>query len=102
MILDAMDALTAEDEIAARRVIAADDAVDYDFNAIVAALSYFVYDFKIEPVILCLIYCFLSSHVDDTMIKGFKEAVKFEIVTDKPEELLSLIHICRHARKLCT
>lgn len=34
MILDAMDALTAEDEIAARRVIAADDAVDYDFNAI--------------------------------------------------------------------
>ena len=34
MILDALDALTAEDENAARRVIAADDAVDYDFNAI--------------------------------------------------------------------
>lgn len=59
----------------------------FAINAIVAALSYFVYDFKIEPVILCLIYCFLSSHVGDTMIKGFKEAVKFEIVTDKPEEL---------------
>ena len=29
-----LDALTAEDENAARRVIAADDAVDYDFNAI--------------------------------------------------------------------
>ena len=34
MILDALDALTAEDGNAARRVIAADDAVDYDFNAI--------------------------------------------------------------------
>ena len=34
MILDALDALTAEDELAARKVIAADDAVDYDFNAI--------------------------------------------------------------------
>ena len=32
MILDALAALTAEDENAARRVIAADDAVDYDFN----------------------------------------------------------------------
>ena len=39
MILDAMDALTAEDEIAARRVIAADDAVDYDFNAIKHTLA---------------------------------------------------------------
>ena len=34
MILDAMAALTAEDENAARRVIAADDAVDYDFGEI--------------------------------------------------------------------
>ena len=39
MILDAMAALTAEDEIAARRVIAADDAVDYDFNAIKHTLA---------------------------------------------------------------
>ena len=34
MILDALDALMAEDELAAHKVIAADDAVDYDFNAI--------------------------------------------------------------------
>ena len=39
MILDAIDALTAEDENAARRVIAADDAVDYDFNAIKRQLA---------------------------------------------------------------
>lgn len=34
MILDALAALMAEDELAARKVITADDAVDYDFNAI--------------------------------------------------------------------
>ena len=34
MILDALAALMAEDELAARKVIAADDAVDYNFNAI--------------------------------------------------------------------
>lgn len=59
----------------------------FAINAAVAAVSYFVYDYKIEPVILCVIYCFLSSEVSDMMLKGFKEAVKFEIVTDQPEEL---------------
>ena len=39
MILDALAALTGEDEPAARRVIAADDAVDYDFNAIKHTLA---------------------------------------------------------------
>ena len=34
MLLDALDALTGEDEPAAQKVIAADDEVDYDFNAI--------------------------------------------------------------------
>ena len=34
MILDALAALMVEDELAAHKVIAADDAVDYDFNAI--------------------------------------------------------------------
>lgn len=61
--------------------------VIFAINAAVAGVSYFVYDLKIEPVILCLIYCFLSSRVGDTMLKGFKEAVKFEIITDQPEEL---------------
>lgn len=39
MILDAMAALTAEDELAACKVIAADDAVDFDFNAIKHTLA---------------------------------------------------------------
>lgn len=59
----------------------------FTINASVAAVSYFVYGFKLEPVILCLLYCFVSSQVSDLMLKGFKEAVKFEIVTDNPDEL---------------
>ena len=39
MLLDALDALTGEDESAARKVIAADDEVDYDFNAIKRTLA---------------------------------------------------------------
>ena len=39
MILDALAALMAEDELAARKVIAADDAVDDDFNAIKHTLA---------------------------------------------------------------
>ena len=39
MLLDALDALTGEDEPAAQKVIAADDEVDYDFNAIKHTLA---------------------------------------------------------------
>ena len=39
MLLDALDALTGEDEPAAQKVIAADDEVDYDFNAIKRILA---------------------------------------------------------------
>lgn len=39
MILDALNALTSEDEQAALKVIAADDEVDYDFNAIKHTLA---------------------------------------------------------------
>ncbi|MDR0890340.1 MAG: YitT family protein [Oscillospiraceae bacterium] len=59
----------------------------FSLNVVVAAASYFVYDYMLEPVILCLINCFITSQVGDMMLKGFKEAVKFEIVTDQPAEL---------------
>ena len=59
----------------------------FGINAFVACVSFFVYGCKLEPVILCIIYCFLLSQVSDMMLKGFKEAVKFEIITDNPDEL---------------
>ncbi len=59
----------------------------FALNASVAVLSYFVYGYQLEPVILCLLYCFTTSKVCDIMLKGFKEAIKFEIITDRPQEL---------------
>ena len=56
-------------------------------NAAVAVLSFFVYGCQFEPVILCLIYCYLSSSISDTILKGGKSAMKFEVVTRQPEEL---------------
>ncbi len=63
----------------------------FSFNAVVAAVSFFVYDYQIEPVILCLMYCFITSKVGDSIIRGFNEAVKYEIVTDQPEELSAVL-----------
>lgn len=66
----------------------------FSMNAVVAVASYFVYDYQMEPVILCLMYSFVTSHVCDTMLKGLKEAVKFEIITDRPEELSKALMEC--------
>ena len=59
----------------------------FGLNASVAVISYFVYGYQIEPVLFCLIYCFTISKVSDVMLKGIKEAIKFEIITKHPEEL---------------
>lgn len=56
-------------------------------NTIVACLSFFVYDYQFEPVILCILYGFLVSTVSNAILKGGKAAIKFEVVTDQAEEL---------------
>ena len=56
--------------------------VIFALNAVVAAISYFVYGYKFEPVILCLIYCYLSSRISNDLLKMGAKALKFEIVTD--------------------
>lgn len=61
--------------------------VSFTLNVIVAAMSYFVFGFRFEPVILCVLYCYALSVVSDKMLKGNKEAVRFEIVTDCPEDI---------------
>lgn len=63
----------------------------FGLNASVAVLSFFVYGCQFEPVILCLIYCYLSSHISDRILKGGKRAIKFEVVTDQAEEIAHLL-----------
>ena len=59
----------------------------FALNAFVAITSYFVYDYKIEPVLLCIMYCFTSSIITDKLAKSGRSAVCFEIITDYPEEI---------------
>ena len=61
--------------------------VTFVINVCVALISYFVYGFQIEPVILCILYSFMSSTVSDNMLKSGRSAIRFEIITDSPEEL---------------
>lgn len=61
--------------------------VTFALNISVAGISYFVYDFQMEPVLLCILYSFVSSSVRDKMSQNSRSAVRFEIVTDYPEEL---------------
>ena len=61
--------------------------VIFGLNASVAVLSFFVYGWQFEPVILCLIYCYLSSRISDSILKGGKTALKFEVITRCAPEL---------------
>ena len=61
--------------------------VTFVLNAAVAVISFFVYGFKFEPVILCIVYCYSQRVVSDKMLRGNREAIRFEIVTDYPEEI---------------
>ena len=59
----------------------------FGINVLVAIASFFVYDYQIEPVILCIIYAFMSSTVSERLTKNGRSAVRFEIITDYPQEI---------------
>lgn len=70
----------------------------FAMNTMVAIASYFVYDYQIEPVILCILYCFTSSTVSERLTKNGRSAVRFEIITEYPREISDeIIHKLRHS-----
>ncbi len=66
----------------------------FTMNVLVAMLSFFVYDYQIEPVILCILYSFMSSTITDKLTKNGRSAVCFEIITDYPQEISNEL-ICK-------
>ena len=73
-------------------------SVIFALDAAVAIISYFVYDYKIEPVLLCIIYCYFSSAVRDNMNRKYQSAVRCEIITEDPEGLCrEVIHKLHHS-----
>jgi len=56
-------------------------------NVLIACTSYFVYGYQMEPVILCILYSFMSTTVGERLMKSGRSAIAFEIITDYPEEI---------------
>ena len=76
-------------------------ALIFGMNVMVAITSYFVYDFQIEPVIMCILYSFMSSTVSEKLTKNGRSAVRFEIITDYPQEIANeIIHKLHHSATL--
>ena len=59
----------------------------FAMNTAVALTSYFVYGFKVEPVVLCIIYSFLTSQVSDNILRGSRQRIKFEIISPDCKKL---------------
>lgn len=73
----------------------------FALNVVVALASYFVYDFQIEPVLLCVMYSFTSNMITDRLTKSGRSAIRFEIITDHPKEISdAIIHQLHHSATL--
>lgn len=75
--------------------------ISFTLNSVVALVSYFVYGYKIEPVLMCILYSFAVSTVMDKMNRAGRSAIRFEIITRHPEELSqAIIHKLHHSATL--
>ncbi len=61
--------------------------VSFVMDCSVVAIAFFVYGMKITPVMCTLINLFIANVVVDRVLTGLKVGYKFEIVTDRPEEI---------------
>lgn len=61
--------------------------LSFTINCCIAITSYFVYGYQMEPVILCILYSFMSTTVGDRLMKSGRQAISFEIITDYAEEI---------------
>lgn len=69
----------------------------FGINSVVIVASFFVYGMRYQPAILTIIYSFVSSRVSDGIIKSGRSAVRFEVITDHPDEIKTeLMQKLRH------
>ncbi len=75
--------------------------MSFTINCVIAVCSFFVYGYQMEPVILCILYSFMSSTVADRQMRAGREAVCFEIITDYPAEISKdIIEKTKHSTTL--
>ena len=65
--------------------------ISFCINLGIASLSYVVYNFRIEPVILCIVYCFITTEIGDRILRGGKTAMRVEMITAHPQEITDQI-----------
>lgn len=65
-------------------------------DSIVVFVSFFVYGYVLTPVLLSLTEMFASARANELIVYGFKAALKFEIVTTRPEELSKELMVKLH------
>lgn len=70
--------------------------ITFSINCCIAITSYFVYGFQIEPVILCILFCYTASTVSDSAMKSGRSAVRCEIITEYPNEISDEIIVRLH------
>lgn len=56
-------------------------------NVVIACCSYVVYGFDLEPVLLCILYCYLTNAVSSHILRSSRKALQVEVITDRPEEM---------------
>ena len=61
--------------------------VSFWMDASVVAIAFFVYGMRVVPVICTLLNLFIANIVVDYVLSGLRNGYKFEIITDKPDEL---------------
>ncbi len=70
--------------------------INFAINAAIAAVSFFVYAkrdgggalvYDYKPVVLCMLYCLMSSFVGNSIIRGSKSAYKFLVITPHADEI---------------
>ena len=72
--------------------------VTFWLNCLIAGASYFVYGKQIEPVLLCILYCFFNTTVGSYLMQKNRAGIAFQIITDRPEEISKeLIVRLRHS-----
>ena len=72
----------------------------FAINNVVAAVSFFAYGMDYVPVILCIVYSFVTTRMSNSILKGVRAAIKFEIVTSQPDVLAQ--DIMEHLHHGCT
>ena len=65
--------------------------VAFWLDSSVVAIAFFVYGMRITPVICTLLNLFIANVVVDNVLSGVKNGYKFEIVTDKPDEISAVL-----------